>query len=271
MDGDNHYLKIHFLFQKQILTFDPATQSATFYNHDSRATIVLPENAGVVPCISQGYDFLITGGYRYSIVGDSNQEYFGTTDVIEAAIQTDGSWSLNIAEPLNQPRYLHNSVNIFDASTKSDYTFVIGGQFNGTYLKSVEQMVDGAWQMKPSMIAARSNFAVATVGDEIFAIGGFSEPGKFAIPFIEKFSMQTQTWTRVDTPDDFVKTAGLQAITTRDGKVLILSGGNGKASSTLHLFDPATGKFEEKAKPACATSSSHFRTVDGNKYYLIGG
>lgn len=77
--------------------------------------------------VNQGYDFLITGGYRYQIVDEVSQEYFGTSDVIEAAIQVDGSWSLNLAEPLNQPRYLHNAVNIFDGETKNEFSFVIGG------------------------------------------------------------------------------------------------------------------------------------------------
>lgn len=121
------------------------------------------------------------------------------------------------------------------------------------------------------MIAPRSNFAVATVGTEIFAIGGFSESGKFALPFMEKYSVQTDTWSRVEVPADFVKTAGLSAVATADGKILILSGGNGKATGALHAFDPATGAFEEKAKPTHAASSAHFTSIDRVNYHLIGG
>lgn len=63
-----------------------------------RKNITINENCSIVAVLRSEYDFLITGGFEYTVDDDEHIYQYGTNKVLKAMVNTDGNWDVYKAE-----------------------------------------------------------------------------------------------------------------------------------------------------------------------------
>ena len=177
----------------------------------------------------------------------------------------DGEWC-PMDRALGQPRPFTNAA----AKVVNNFLYVCGGQKHITASCCSFNPYLGKWKTIAPMCLPRRNFTLASVGFNLYAIGGISRDSSLiehVTDSVEVYSIEHNTWTPT-TPLD-IKVADLTSCTWK-GKIYIAGGID---ETCYHLkdfkvFDPETEVWTKKSDiPAIKFRPAMFAT--DNQIYLV--
>jgi parallel beta-helix repeat protein len=125
----------------------------------------------------------------------------------------------------------------------------------------------GLWVSKKDMPTARSNLAAVSVGEKIYAIGGFVYEGGQYYPtaLIEVYDTVTDTW---NSGKPLPIASGLIGAVAIENKIYTLLGETGR----FFCYDVASDEWSELCSfPADANTASFGMAAIGNKIYVVRG
>ena len=156
---------------------------------------------------------------------------------------------------------------------QQDNLYALGGtgaDGNPTAVQEVYQPELANWSAATPMPTARSSPAVAVVGTQLFAIGGFtftSGGPRTALSTNEMLDLTTGTWT---TCSPMPTARGLAAVGVVDGKIYIVGGQDSESLGDNQVYDPAADDWDIAAPLAVSRGGIAGGVVD-NHLYLAGG
>lgn len=134
------------------------------------------------------------------------------------------------------------------------------------------QTASGAWSEKAPLLTARSEMAINTANEKIYAIGGY--PGtRVTTTEVQVYDSQTDSWTlgpSLPQPLHHTMTAVV------DGRLYLFGGEAGNPSTTtafqdgVYLLDEQAGTWVPRAPMPTARSAGGTGVIDG-KVYVAGG
>ena len=127
--------------------------------------------------------------------------------------------------------------------------------------------LNSSWKYRSPMPSARTDLAVATVGDDVYAIGG--RGGGAVLGTVESFFPWVEHWeTRASMPSP---REGPAAAVVRD-KIYVIGGGNGNGAPTtiVQRYDPATNTWDIRASMSFPRKYFAAAAV-GDRIYVFGG
>jgi N-acetylneuraminic acid mutarotase len=151
---------------------------------------------------------------------------------------------------------------------------------NGTSLNVVEAYSlppTNQWRKRAVLPTARADLAAVTVGDKIYAIGGWhvrnASNHPIALDTVEVYDPLTNIWT-TKAPMPTAR-YWLSAARGSDGRIYVYGGVDTTTNtvSALEAYDPATDTWATLARlslPSSAQSAVGAAFV-GGKFYVIGG
>jgi N-acetylneuraminic acid mutarotase len=173
----------------------------------------------------------------------------------------------NVTLKLNFPGQTFSNSTIYYLPSESQVTLTVNP------LPSPVGSNVGSWETKKPMSTARGSLGVAVVNGRIYAIGGYTEGGKWsaaggAVGTNEEYDPTTDTWTaktQMPTPRaDF-------AIAVYQNKIYCIGGRtNDDATNVTEVYAVATNTWKTEASMPTARYGLQANVVDG-KIYLIGG
>jgi DNA-binding CsgD family transcriptional regulator/N-acetylneuraminic acid mutarotase len=123
------------------------------------------------------------------------------------------------------------------------------------------------WRTEIELPTARAGLAVATIENQIYAIGGEGAEG--VTGSVERFDTGTAAWTALASKPLAVADVGAAAI----GGLIYVPGGrlpSGAVSDQLDVYDPAEDRWESRAEMPVALSGYALAAFEG-QVYLFGG
>jgi N-acetylneuraminic acid mutarotase len=218
----------------------------------------------------------VIGNYVYVIGGASDNPL---TSVERTSVSPEGEHGMFEMLPgvaLTEPRLGHSSIVI------GSYLYVFGGRNGSGELASIERApINENHGLGPfehvsgkSLLAPRSHFAIAMLGEALFVIGGRNASG--ALSDVERFEL-------FGTGDIAVPTPAGQLITPRSNhaaivlgnKVYVIGGVGGSGTlSTLEvaeIFEQTTLSFTVGQYALSEPKQGAALAVVGNYVYLFGG
>jgi DNA-binding CsgD family transcriptional regulator len=123
------------------------------------------------------------------------------------------------------------------------------------------------WRAEEEMPTPRAGLAVATIENQIYAIGGEGAEGVSGA--VERFDPGTAAWSALAPKPLAVADAGAAAI----GGLIYVPGGrlaSGALSDQLEVYDPGQDRWETRAAMPVALSGYALATFEG-QVYLFGG
>jgi hypothetical protein len=156
--------------------------------------------------------------------------------------------------------------------------YVIGG-YNGAIIYNVVEAYDtvkNSWTTVASMPTFRESLLAATVGNDIFAIGGFtiSRDQFSATGLVEEYNIATNSWTSaglapMPTPRGTVYASG--GIACGNQPIFVIGGQNSfGASNANEAYLPSLNEWIERAPMPTARGEAGTGVV-GSQLFLIGG
>jgi N-acetylneuraminic acid mutarotase len=135
----------------------------------------------------------------------------------------------------------------------------------------------GAWRREADMLSVRDGPASATIGDDVYLVGGIAEfdedfENARSDDTVERFDIATGEWEELPPLPRALNHAHVGAV---DGVLYVLGGAldqlrAGEATGDSWRFDPAVGRWEEIAPMPTARGEGGVAVVDG-RIYVIGG
>ena len=151
----------------------------------------------------------------------------------------------------------------------------VGGRGAGyNALWSYDPLYD-IWAVLPAMPTSRAGLAVATVGNNIYAIGGRTNTGGpnsgLVLNVVEKYDIDAGTWTTVA---PLLRARSDLAAVAHGGKIYVLGGFNslGQPMAALDVYDPVTDSWS--AAPAnmpTPRGGLYAAGIKGGTIFAIGG
>jgi N-acetylneuraminic acid mutarotase len=123
------------------------------------------------------------------------------------------------------------------------------------------------WRAEADMPTERAGLGVATIENQIFAIGGEGAEGVTGA--VERFDPGTNAWTTLAPKPAAVADVGAAAI----GGLIYVPGGRlstGEVSDGLEVYDPAQDRWEPRAAMPVGLSGYALAAFEG-QLYLFGG
>ena len=154
--------------------------------------------------------------------------------------------------------------------------FAVGGDNNTDQTATVQMYNDKRWTAGPSLIQARSDLGVASLGSEIIAAGGWSSAEQKALATVELLDAATlSTRSRwVAAPTMLQGRNGLK-IAALDSKLYAVGGANttGDNLCTMEVLEfEGASYLPWKAAPSMKVCrEGHGVAVLGGKLYAVGG
>jgi hypothetical protein len=222
----------------------------------------------------QGTAAVVIGSYVYVIAGTGFSS--SLTSVERAPINADGSlgsFALLGGAQLGTGRYNHAAVVI------GGYLYVVGGQgADGKAVTSVERISvasDGTFETFEAggtLGTARTQFALAVIGNRLYAIGG-TDAGGNALNTVESAVIGSDGTLGAFAP----VTATL--VTARSGHsaqvigntLYVLAGSSANVEQATISADGSIGTFSKSSGPLAASVSQSSSIVIGGNIYLVGG
>jgi hypothetical protein len=130
---------------------------------------------------------------------------------------------------------------------QQDNLYALGGtgaDGNPSAVQEVYQPELANWSTATPMPTARSSPAIAVVGTQLFAIGGFtftSGGPRTALATNEMLDLTTGTWT---TCSPMPTARGLAAVGVVDGKIYIVGGQDSESLGDNQVYDPAADDWD---------------------------
>ncbi len=213
------------------------------------------------------FDFFVTGGTS-KVIGGST----GGQDLFLDTVGTMGLAGWKAMPSMLESRAGHAAVFV------DGKLYVLGGfriptgppPLSLDVLSTVEvyDPSTGQWTQRAFMPTARHGLAAAAWDSKIYAIGGFGDPGGFAV--LEVYDTQTDTWdiTHPPMPND---RSGLAAAVIGDVLYVVGGmGGNEMKAQTLAAYDLSQRKWEPRNPMPTGRSHLAAAVMDG-KLYAMGG
>src|SRR5262245_47459558 len=122
-----------------------------------------------------------------------------------------------------------------------------------------------AWTTRAPMLAARSEFAAAVVGADVYVAGGFGGGDR-----VNRFDTAGGTWRPVADLPEAVHHPGVAAL---DGRVYLAGGyslADATASAAVWAYDPASDTWQRRADLPTPRGALGLAALDG-KLYAVGG
>src|SRR5262245_26433145 len=119
-----------------------------------------------------------------------------------------------------------------------------GADGNPTNIQEEYQPAFGNWNAANPMPTPRSSPAIAVVGTQLFAIGGFtftSGGPRTALSTNEMLDLTTGNWT---TCSPMPTARGLAAVGVVDGKIYIVGGQDDESLGDNQVYDPAADDWD---------------------------
>jgi serine/threonine protein kinase/N-acetylneuraminic acid mutarotase len=188
----------------------------------------------------------------------------GNSGQVDAYDPVTDSWSTGPSMP--SPR------GGFRAVTLKGSIYFAGGQDESSHLSSVMTFTPcagyGQWTSKAPMPTARKAAAIAQIDGTIFVVGGFSGPLHFHANN-EAYDLASNTWTTRAPMPTARELSGTNGAVVA-GKMYVIGGSNGYASSANEAYDPKTDTWTTRSP--MPTPRAHLAVValDG-LIYAIGG
>ncbi|HEY7070920.1 MAG TPA: hypothetical protein VH479_12435 [Acidimicrobiales bacterium] len=145
-----------------------------------------------------------------------------------------------------------------------------GADGNPTNLQEEYEPEFGNWQTASPMPTPRSSPAVAVIGTQLFAIGGYTfttNGPRQALGTNEMLDLTTGTWT---TCSPMPTPRGLAAVGVMDGKIFIVGGQGDDSLGDNQVYDPAADDWDI-ASPLAVNRGGLAGAVVNNALYLAGG
>ncbi|EDO41954.1 predicted protein [Nematostella vectensis] len=243
---------------KSIECFDPETQQWSWeYPGDDSDDRLLPQlnDARIYTCVCS------TGHHVYTIGGKSSWK---PLELVERYEWPENCWKP--CTPLNHSRLGAGSA-LLDGQL-----LVIGGCGQTGYLSSVESydpLVD-EWTVTKSMLLHRSYHGVASLGGNVYVVGGFGgtiDADNCWLGNAECFIPSCDLWAPiapVREPRAYVSLA------SHEGSIYVLGGYNSSWLNSVERFDPREGIWYS-SPPMKTPRTSMGATVLGNRIYVAGG
>ena len=151
--------------------------------------------------------------------------------------------------------------------------FAVGGDNNTDQTATVQMYNDKRWTAGPSLIQARSDLGVASLGSRIYAAGGWSSAEQKALATVELLDAATlSTRSRwVAGPTMLQGRNGLK-IAALDSKLYAVGGLSDDAApmTSMEIYDPRTKSWSKG--PDMNTGRFQFAlAVHDEKLYAVGG
>ena len=156
----------------------------------------------------------------------------------------------------------------FAAAGTPTYVVAAGGYYQGgqtsdqVFLYNVAERI---WQRAPRMPRPKADFALAAMGETLFAFAGVGPGGEEAY----RLDPGAQNWVRI-TPAPFGRRRGLDAVTL-DGLIYLIGGiGRTGLTSDVAIYDPVTDNWSEGPALPGRRLDPAVAVFDG-ALYLFGG
>jgi hypothetical protein len=164
------------------------------------------------------------------------------------------------------------------AAVYNNNIYVVGG-YNGPIIYNVVEAYDtvkNSWTTAASMPTFREGLLAATVGNDIFAIGGFTIPrDQFsATGLVEEYNIASNSWTSagltsMPTPRGTVYASG--GIACGNQPIFVIGGQNSfGASKANEAYLPSLNEWIERAPMPTARGEAGTGIV-GSQLFVIGG
>lgn len=172
----------------------------------------------------------------------------------------------------------------FGAACHDNNIYIVGGFSSkadgdaGTCLSSMQSFdtVTNLWSPKASMGTARGDLALVTIGDKLYAVGGYGTNYDMTVAgtLTEEYNPATDSWT---TKASMKHPRGDLVGTALDGKLYAVGGWNEvyppKPTNHVEVFDPVANTWttapslnQARGDPAIGVKDGHIFIIGGETY-----
>jgi N-acetylneuraminic acid mutarotase len=162
--------------------------------------------------------------------------------------------------------YIFITISIFTISLGFSILSLFPMQYSFSETKSL-------WHIETSMSTYRTEITAATIGDNIYVIGGIDKPGN-ALDTVEVYNIKNDSWKKVA---PLPKPLHHSAASSFNGKIYVIGGSSSYSSSNdwiptnkLFIYDPIADKWTEGKPMPTARGGMTANFVNGI-LYVIGG
>ncbi|MDX1372447.1 MAG: kelch repeat-containing protein, partial [Nitrososphaeraceae archaeon] len=141
--------------------------------------------------------------------------------------------------------------------------------FQTIYAWAQSSEIESAWELGKSMPTPRTEIAVTSINDNIFAIGGFDKFGN-VLDTVEVYNIFNDTWKNIESLPQPLHHA---AATTFNNTLYVIGGytnNNWKPSDKLYIYDPKKNLWTEGPQMPTARGALSAEFIN-DILYAIGG